>query len=179
MAVLRMHVEKYWAALNEYWTNVYYTNTGTLSDAVTLAAGIATLERALYPSSVTITKVRADDMVPNTDNFATQVLNLAGTRTAMATGSWLPLFNTVRVDFSSADAGRPSRKYIRGTLNEDDLAGPVSLETGTLTRVATYASALVGLAVCDVDGADLTNYATWPAPNIHDLHRRSKKKTTP
>ena len=175
----RIHVEKYWAALNEYWVNVYHTPESAMSDALTLAAGIATLERPMYPAGVTITKVRVDDMTKGTDVFGTQVLNFAGTRTTLISGSWLPLFNTIRVDFSAADAGRPSRKYIRGALNEDDLAGPVTLETATITRTNTYAAALVGLNLCDVDGSDLTNYAVWPAPNIHDLHRRSKKKTTP
>lgn len=175
----RISIEKFMASGAEYWTNIYYNNNATLADAVIRAGELVAAERPLYGPQVTVTKARVDDFTEGTDVGQTIVYNLPGTRTADLSGSYLPLFVTARVDFGAADAGRPSRKYLRGTLTEDDLLGPLSLSAASIARLQTYADAITDGSSCDVDGADLTTGVPWPAPQMRQLRRGKKRTVTP
>lgn len=175
MPRFRATVEKFHGGYAHFWTNIYWVEAGDLAAALPVANSIATAELPLYSASVTVTKVRVDDAVENTDAFLTTVRNAIGTRAASAADS-LPLFVVARVDFSAAGGGRPSRKYIRGCLDEADVQ-PLNLVAGVKTILQTYGDAIVGLAVVDPDGADLTSAAVWPRAAMRQMRRGSKKRS--
>jgi len=171
----RITIEKFNSTQGEYWVNVYWT-AGTIGDAGPVAAALIAAERALYYPSVTITKARIDDGVPNTDLFSTVVVNQAGTRGAAADP--LPLFAVGRVDFTINGQGRPGRKYLRGFLQESDTSNFV-LTAGAITALQTYADAVVAAGVTDADGQAIVDGSPMPAIGMRQLRRGSKKKATP
>lgn len=171
----RITIEKYSSFNGEYWTNIYWT-AGTIGDAGSVATALINAEKALYPPQVTITKTRIDDGVPNTDMFATVVINTVGTRSSSA--DFYPFFAVLRVDFSVSGQGRPCRKYLRGVLQESDANGLV-LAGGILTAAATYASAVVAAGVTDPQGSAITSGAAFTQVGMRQLRRGSKKTVTP
>lgn len=173
----RCIIEKYQPSQAEYWTNVYWINVADLEAANTVAASIMAAERPLYWNGVTITKTRVDDNTPNTDQFITVPQNLLGTRTTPASNN-APLWVTARVDFAVAGNGRPSRKYLRGVLFEEDFDS-ISLVTAVKNLLQTYANTIAGLAVCDPDLQDITSGAPFNSPQMRQLRRGSKKPVTP
>jgi len=173
----RVTVEKYFATAGEYWTNVYHIAATTMPDAITAANAICSAELPLYYNHTVLTKARIDDGIEDTDVSNTIVKNLTGTRGANTT-DMLPLFITSRVDFGATDGGRPSRKYLRGTLAEGD-TGMAALTNTMLTLLANYGLAIVGTSVCDPQGFDLNSAAPFTAPQMRQLRRGSKKKATP
>lgn len=178
MPVYRVMVEKHWAALNEFWTNVYYASGASLSDIATVATALVNAERPLYTAACTITKTHVDDMVPDTDVFETIPRNLSGTRTEPTSSHLAPLFVVARVDFAVAGGGRPSRKYLRGVLWETDF-NISALESGMLTLLNTYATAVASSGACDPQGQDIASGSAKNAPAMRQLRRGSKKKLTP
>lgn len=173
----RIIVEKYMASNGEYWVNQYWTPAVDLDAANTVAASVMAAERLLYWNGVTITKTRVDDNTPLTDQFITVPQNLAGTRATPASNS-APLWVTARVDFAVAGNGRPSRKYLRGVLFEEDFSS-IDLSTTVKTLLQTYANTIVGLNICDPDMQDLLSGAPFNAPQMRQLRRGSKKPATP
>lgn len=177
MPIFRITIEKYMASAAEYWTNIYHVDVADLQAAVQQIANFANAERPLYPESVVITKGRADDGIPNTDQYGTQVFNAAGTR-ASAGQDLNPLFVTARVDFTSAGFGSPSRKFLRGVLYESDVSFS-SIGATVAALLNTYGDAIIALPVCDVDGQDLVDAVPFLAPQMRQLRRGSKKKIVP
>lgn len=175
MPKFRLTLEKYNSGFAEYWTNIYWCNVAVITDAVPLLTSLMNAERPLYWASTVITKGRVDDAVKLTDNFRTVTFNAAGTR-ASPTGDAYPLFAVSRVDFTVADGGRPSRKYLRATIADEDTAGATALAAAAVTRLQTYADAIVAAGLCDVDLAAITAGAVWPNIAMRQLRRGSKKR---
>lgn len=171
----RVTIEKMYQG--EYWTNVYFLSSG-IADALTSANALVAAERAITLSGVLFTKLRVDDNTEDTDIFYTAPINLFGQNTT-AGAQYLSLFNVLRVDFA-AGAGRPSRKYLRGTLWE----AAVNFNTIDPLIVTdwqtNYANVVAGLAdYVDVDGDPITSGLVYPFVGMRQLRRASKKKTTP
>lgn len=177
MPRFRITIEKNRPDTQRTWTNIYYVNVADLQTAITHIANFANAERALYPSFVYITKGRADDAVANTDQYGTQVFNAAGLRTPPNSDS-APLWVTARVDFTVAGFTSPSRKYLRGCLFESDFTIN-ALGTDITALLNTYADTVVALPFCDVDMEDIIDGVPFPAPQMRQLKRGSKKKNTP
>lgn len=173
----RITVEKYYGGGNKYWTNVYHTTAGDFAAATAVGTAIANAELPLYVSGIVISKFRIDDMTPNTDNFITKPVNLPGTRAAKAAGvELLPFFVVARVDFGPSGFGRPSRKYLRGVLWEDD-GNLTSITAAMNTILQNYGAAIVNAGVTDESGNDLQTSAVWQAFAMRQERRGSKKKT--
>lgn len=171
----RLTIEKMYQG--EYWTNVYWLSTD-LSDSAAAAVDILAAERAITLSPVLFTKMRIDDGVEDTDVFVTSSPNLFGLRSPGG-NEMVPLFNVLRVDFA-AGVGRPSRKYMRGVLTEDDVIFNTIRATPLATLDAAYAAVVAAVtAFVDVDGEDITSGASYPFVGMRQLRRASKKKTTP
>jgi len=175
MPPYRITVEK--SGYSMSWVNVYYA-AGTGVDQFTAEVnGIVAAERPLLLSTIAITKVRVDDQVKGTDNYRTYTINQMGTRASQVSDT-APLWVTARIDFNTA-TGRPSRKYIRGSLVEADF-NMVQIVTGTIAMYQAYGDAIVNLAaIVDVDGQDFTSATVFQAPQMRQLRRGSKKKATP
>lgn len=177
MATWRLTVEKFLASAAEYWTNVYYFDSAAVTNTATFAQAVVDAERAVHLSQVTITKWRADDNTLGTDEYVTTPVNLPGLRAGAPLDTILPLFVTGRVDFA-ASSGRPSRKYLRGVLQESDVS-MTSISGASLTALEEYASTMAGLTgYVDIDGQELVAGSVFPAPQMRQLRRGSKKKTT-
>lgn len=177
MPAFRCTIEKYNSLFGEYWVNVYLVNAASMADASTIAGQIALIERPLYTSATTITKAKTNDFSPSTDAFITTIVNLAGTRAT--TGEPVPLFCTSRVDFGVAGGGRPSRKYLRETIGENEMVS-MNLTTALIARLQTYADAIVATSsVADPDNQAFLNGAPWPQVAMRQLRRGSKKGATP
>lgn len=171
----RLTIQKFHNVYNKYWTNIYWSAAASATAANTTLDALVAAEKALYPSNVIVTAGRIDDGVPNTDIFTTIKYNQAGTRTA---GSGLPLFMTARVDFSIAAQGRPARKYLRSVINEEDIVG-YTLQSGVITALTTYGTAVTATDVCDPQGSNIEIAAVWPQAQMRQERRGSKKKVTP
>ena len=161
----------------EYWTNVYFLS-GSIGDSASSAAAIVAAERAVTWNQVLFTKMRLDDTTEDTDVYATTPLNVFGL-SDFSTNQAAALFNVVRVDFA-AGSGRPSRKYLRGILNEGNVnfntIAPASVD-GIQTA---YADVLADLTdYVDVDGDNITSGVVHPFVGMRQLRRGAKKKDTP
>jgi len=177
MPVYRFTVEKFYSLAGEYWTNVYYADAETGSNSFTITDALVNAEKALYTPATVVTKVGIT--LPGSQNatvLGANIYNVAGTG---AVGAELyPLFAVARVDFSVANS-RPSRKFIRAFLQEN-FANGLTIEAAALTRLQTYADAIVAIAgICDVDGQAIISGAPKPAVAMRQLRRGSKKSVTP
>lgn len=176
MPVYRATVTKFHAATGEYWTNVYWISGADIDAAHQDASNLINLEKALLYSSILITSVRTDDAVEGTDAYRTYTVNTPGSRTPSS--DMLPLWVTARVDFTVAGGGRPSRKYIRGCLEEADMT-MTAIGSGTTGLLNTYAAGVAALAgAVDVDGAEILNGVVMPVPQMRQLRRGSKKRSS-
>jgi hypothetical protein len=157
----------------ETWTNVYWVEAETLDAAGNVAAGIVGRERAMHYQQVEFVSYRVSDGVPGTDIF--RIVPIGQNGAVAPTGQLLPLFNTLRVDFGAA-AGRPSRKYLRGCLAEDDIDF-IFVQAAAKTRAQTYGTLMIeDNAFVDVDGQDLITAVVYQQVQMRQLRRGSKRR---
>lgn len=174
MPVYRITVEKFLAAQNEYWTNVYHVNANAGEDTTPITNAIVAAERTILCAPAIITK--ASITLPGAGSgsvLGANVYNQEGTNVAP---NPFPLFVTARVDFTVASS-RPSRKYLRYVLDEGS-AGITGITSGMLSALNTYAAAIVAVAgICDVDGQPLVSGSAKNALAMRQLRRGSKKSS--
>lgn len=171
----RLTIEKMYQG--EYWTNVYFL-AGSIGDSASAAADILAAERAITLDSVLFTKMRLDDNTEDTEVYASTPINLFGLN-ANVGAQVLPLFNVLRVDFA-AGTGRPSRKYLRGVLSENNINFNTIDAVTVSTFQTLYADVVASLPnFVDVDGDNITAGVVHPFVGMRQLRRGSKKKTTP
>lgn len=158
-----------------YWSNVYHCNAADLASAQSIANTVFTAERNIHAPAVTFTKFRVRPAVVGAQGAIT-TLNTAGTRTGVS-GDYLPLYNTLRVDFNTA-VGRPSRKYLRLPIFESDQSNG-QLVAATMTQINTnYVTPIQSLTgLCDVDGEAFVSVVARSEVQMRQLRRGSKRKT--
>jgi hypothetical protein len=176
MAVWKIDIEK--SFQGETWTNVYYVEADTLQDAADIGDAIVPIEESITSAGVLFTKYRTSDLVPNTDNFITSVINEFGDR-AIDTVTLMPLFVVARCDLS-VGVGRPGRKYLRGVLYEQDVRFG-AIETTAVTLINdNYTVPLAEVTgLCLEDGTPVLEVTLNPVPGMRQLRRGSKRKATP
>jgi hypothetical protein len=136
MALWNVDIEK--LLEGEYWTNRYIVSALTLADAASIADDIVEAEKNIHRTVVLFTKVRTSDQTPNTDVYRVRSINEFG-ELAIVAGERLPLWNVLRVDFSTG-SGRPSRKYLRLPIYEGDIVDG-QFNSGFMATMGTsYAS---------------------------------------
>lgn len=161
----------------EYWVNRYFCSEA-IGAADNTANAILNAERQIHFAPVTFTKMSLRTVTEGDEVYATAPINLPGLADLMG-GQIMPLFVVARVDFQ-AQVGRPSRKYLRGVLDE---AQVTTFDIGA-PRVASingnYASVVAALAgFCDIDGDDIIAGSVSPKVGMRQLRRGSKKKSVP
>lgn len=171
----RITIEKFSAAHAEYWTNVYW-HPGSVAEALAAAADIVIAERNVTGTFVTFTKYRADDGIRDTEQFMTVTVNAPGL--LAQAGEGYPLFAVARVDFTVSGGGRPSRKFLRGVLDESKANG-LTVSADILAALNSYAAAVCAAGCCDVDGQDFVSGAAFPQVAMRQLRRGSKKSSPP
>lgn len=164
---------------DRFWTNVFNVNALDLASAVAWANTILATSMTeqlgdMFSCVRTVVNHLADD------TFASTPLNIPGG----ASGSFLPLFDTIKVNVSVAGFGRPDYKFIRGWLQE------ASTEDGDITDAAIAViqgifedlistSTSGGVDIVDADGHVWETPAVQQAIQMRQLHRRRKKVVTP
>lgn len=176
MPLYQLEIEKYYNG--EYWVNRYMLTGATLSAMGSPAASILNAERAITDNRILFTKMNIRTAAVGDDEYTTVPVNLMG-GSSNPTIDLMPLFVVLRVDFAAA-VGRPSRKYIRGSLIESSVTG-MSVNSAIVTAYNTnYASVVAAVAeFCDVDGDDIISGAVNPNVGMRQLRRGSKKTVTP
>jgi hypothetical protein len=176
MAIFKVEVFKLFAGEN--WGNVYHVNAADIEAAQDAAATIGATEISFHQQEVLIQYARVSDVLPDTDVFVTLPFNENGDSTG--TGNLLPLWDTLRIDFSVA-AGRPGRKYYRGCLTTDNITDdfatidsdaydPVVDALGTLLSTLTAAST----PLVQPDGDLLLTATAHPTVQMRQLHRKRR-----
>lgn len=177
MPLFKVDIEKLLG--QEYWTNRYIVNATDLQEGDDIGASIVAAEQEFHLTDVLFTKRRTSTLAPGGE-FTTTNINLPGNRAG--SGTFLPLFNTLRVDLS-VFGSRPSRKYYRGVLTEGDISGDgvttnfTPLLTLLLNVIADEAS--TGEGVVDVDGQLITSVGVYPRVQMRQLRRGRRRRTTP
>lgn len=171
----QIDIEKFYQ--NEYWTNRYIVEIANVAAGHAIAQAIVDAEQAVTNSLITFTKYRISDMVPDTDNFSTVALAVAGAHADAA--QLLPLFNVVRVDFSPA-IGRPSRKYLRVGLSEGIVDGATLTAAWKTSMMLNYADALLAIPeFVGPQGEPFISAAVFSAVGMRQLRRGTKRKLEP
>jgi hypothetical protein len=177
MAIWRITIEKYLAMAGEYWTNVYHADVAGGTEAQNVANLLVTMEQQFHSTAVLFTKARVDDNTPNTDVYDTFAINQFGLGNASA--DLMPLFVVMRVDINTVGAGRPSRKYYRGGLNESQVNGMTIAQAVVDYYRTTMEPVMLGNGLVDVDGQAFSSVEPSPITGMRQLRRGSKKKATP
>lgn len=171
-APYQVEIEKYYNG--EYWVNRYYVNGASLDDAVSAGAQIYAVERPLHGSNITFTKMSVRTTAKGDYIYQTTVLNTMGTN-ANSGSEMMPLFVVLRVDLGVAGS-KPSRKYYRGVLRENDVSAMTITSTSGFN---TLVGALANIAaLCDPQGQDIISAVASPNVGMRQLRRGSKKKST-
>lgn len=112
---------------NHTWENVYLIQAGELTNLVEMAQALADMERVFHWTGVRFDYARISTYAAGDNNYTTVPLGVFGQK-ALSSNP-LPLFVTARVDVLVVGSGRPSRKYYRGVLQEDDINFDVVIES--------------------------------------------------
>lgn len=158
---------------------MFNVNALTLADAVawanTILAPSMTEQLGTQFSCVrTVVNHLADD------TFASTPLSIPGA----ASGDFLPLFNTIKVNVSVTGFGRPDYKFVRGWLQEVSVtdgqieSAAIAVFQGIFEDLITDSTASA-VDICDADGNTWTTPAIQPSVQMRQLHRRRKKVVTP
>ena len=164
MALYRVQLRK---AVNEggilcKFSNIYYTNADNVIDAADFGIFLwNTIEKGMHRPFVFCYEVYASDLDTNTTNYTVAAIppeNQRGTLT-VDSGQVLPLFNVLRVDLNVV-GGRPSRKYYRPMLGENDQAGGVINNVDLVTALTGKLQLLVNLVnLVDESGNDIASFS--------------------
>lgn len=176
MPLWQVDIEK--VLLGEYWTNRYIVEAADLAAAAIVGDNIVEIEQSVHYNIVTFTKVRTSDRVPLTDVYAIRSINQPGILAGLT--DYLPLFNVVRVDFTTIGGGRPSRKYLKMPVPESAQSNGV-LAPAFVTQVqADYADLMADLeGYVDVDGQLFSSGSVSPFVGMRQLRRGSKRRAVP
>lgn len=163
----------------EMWSNDYLTDDATIEDAQDLAALLQTWERNIHMSVVQFPYIRISTTIPGDRIFRHLDTNLGG---LVSTAEYMPLFNTLRVNFGTADSD-PGRKYYRCPLAEGNQANGNldALYMGQLgTKITTFLVTPGVLPhIVTPKGNTVVSASIFPQVQIRQLHRRRKKKLVP
>lgn len=176
MPIFQVDIEKRLGS--EFWTNRYIVEAPNIGEASQFGLNIVAVERTIHSTAVQFTKMRTSTTAVGDGIY--NIAPLAGTGNRSVVGTQLlPLFNTLRVDIS-ANTGRPSRKYYRGVLTENDISGDAVTES--FTSFADALENLVGATppaprVVDPDGETLSTITVMPNVQMRQLRRSRRRRT--
>lgn len=171
----QVDIEKFMGT--EFWTNRYIVRADSLQLATDLGQQIVGIERAVHDARVSFTKLSVRTRIQGDGRYTTTTLNLTGNVSNPGV-ELAPLFVVARVDFN-AEEGRPSRKYLRGVINEVNLQGMRIASDAVAFINQNYASPLASLAdFVDVDMQELVSGSCSQNTGMRQLRRGSKKKST-
>lgn len=162
---------------SEFWSNRYILRHGTLEGAQAFTASLVSTEAQFHNPAVAFTRYRISDTTVGSDVYLIVPMSLNGGRADAS--ALLPLFNTLRMDIT-ATSGRPSRKYYRGVLTENDISGDA-----VVADFSAFAAALDtllpdtagGNGLVDPQAQDLVEFVVMPNVQMRQLRRSRRKRT--
>lgn len=157
------------------WSNVYYLETSSVEVALDGAVAIAMIEKKVLKEYVKIFRVHAvQDAILHQPGGSREV-DIQGE----VTGDFnlmLPLFNTVRITFSDG-VGRPSTRYFRCPLQEDEIEGGQLIGAFIDDMNVNYCAYIISLpGMVSNSGDEYTDAVTQPGVQMRqtDWHRRTR-----
>jgi len=157
------------------WSNVYYLETSSLENALSGGVAIATVETHILKEYVKVFRVHAVQDATLHQAGGSQEVDLQG----QVTGDFalmLPLFNTIRITFSDG-VGRPSSKYFRCPLQEDEITSGALIGAFIDDINTNYCEDLLGIpGLVSNTGDDFTDIVCQPNVQMRqtDWHRRTR-----
>lgn len=177
-ATHRVEIRKNLGANN--WSNDYLIEAVDMDDAVAIGNALVTMERHMHYDNILIVFMRVSQNNPLTRVFRHISINQYGLQ-ALGGADYLPLFNTVRVDFTTADSD-PARKYYRMPVAEGWQTNGVmssGQQTALQALMTTYfLGSVAGDNLYTPKGNQVTGVTVFPNIQMRQLHRRHKKKVT-
>lgn len=165
---------------DRFWTNVFHVNAVTIDAAAAWAnTTLATVMTSQLADNFRAVKTLVDHI--GDDTFVTTPISIVG---GVNGAGYLPLFNTIKVNFSVAGHGRNDYKFVRGWLIESLVEDSQILE-GTRTALEAIFDGLItdsaaaGVDLVDSDGNLWLTASVQSAVQMRQLHRRRKKIVTP
>lgn len=161
----------------EYWTNVYHCAASSLASAQNVADAIVLMERGLHSDVVTFDLYRVRSYPGPSEGTITPI----GEFGAAGTGSYMPLFNVLRVDWR-VTSGRPSRKYYRAPVLEswqDNAQLTLAIQSQIAGVLDDFLEKPEFAQMIDVDGQLWVNGIVNPAVGMRQLRRGSRRRALP
>lgn len=175
MAQFQVDIEKRLGS--EFWSNVYHVWATDLAGAQFMGNAIVAAERTFHASTVTFTRFRASSIAVGDGIYTITPVGLTGQRNPGA--ALLPLFNTLRFDFNAA-TGRPSRKYYRGVLTENDIEGDAvntaAFVAGSNEIADLFQTDPMTAGIIDPQQEIFTGLVVWPFVQMRQLRRSRRRR---
>lgn len=173
----RIQVTKHMGA--EEWSNDYLTDLATLTEAHDFAVSLVQLEESIHMAAVHFDYYRVSSVLVGDRIFQHVPINANG---GVANADFLPLFNTVRVDFQTASSD-PARKYYRAPIAEGNQAGGV-LSSDYINAVALALFTFLGDPelygnIVTTAGNKVITGTVHDLVQMRQLHRHKRKKVVP
>lgn len=166
---------------SQKWTNRYIVDAADLAAATSAALIILDHERTRQLDVVTLDYARISTAATGDDVYTTLPYNLNG---SASTGGvdYLPLYNTVLVDIGVTGGGRPSRKFYRPPIRENEQSNG-TLDSSVVAAFNTMVSDMISdlednsTPAVDPQGQALqgASVSTHPAVQERQLHRRRRR----
>lgn len=176
MGIFRVQVNYTFQAVQK-WSNVWHVVS---ADMATIAANVVSVMEGsllLCLGNACILKsfLLSED---GTDAFFTIDRNSAGLY--VDSGSLLPLYNTAKPIFPSADFGRPDLKYLKGIVGENVQTDGI-LSNALMTSLDSALTDLIGTMdtaatpLCSAEGDLYSTVIIQPQVQMRQMHRKRKK----
>lgn len=169
-------VEIHKSLQGETWANSYLIGAIDMDDAVATATAIVEFERRMHWDLIYFNYMLVSTILEDDRIFRHIAINLSG-YTPSSPNTWLPLYNTVRVDFSTTDSD-PCRKYFRTPVMEPIQSNGL-LEPANITAfngiISTYFFGTVaGDNLWSPKGNLVVAGSVYPYVQMRQLHRRRR-----
>lgn len=173
MPIFNIDIEKSYKG--DFFTNRYQVLTDTIGAARALVPQFVEAERRCSLVVVLFTKARTSDLDPDTDNYFSDPINQFGMITGIDDA--LPSFCRVRVDFGTADGGRPCRKFILPPIAESGQNSGTLLGGYVGAFQEQYVDRILAIGeYCDPGGSPIVSGSVFPFVAMRQLRRASKRK---
>lgn|SRR5215207_236790 len=175
MATFRLQVFYTEGSANK-WSNVYHLIADDINIA---AAAFLTMLPSLLDllnDSCLLNRILVSSLV--NDDFVEVVHNETGDN--IASGTLLPLFNSIKVLIQPDNLGRPDIKFLKGYLTEDKHSH-FELASGVATAVDVAFQGMIddmvtnATPLCSEDGSVWVSASVQPAVQMRQQHRRRRR----
>lgn len=174
MTLWKARIRKQCGFYADDWENVYHLNAANLGSAVSAAQAIVAIERAVHTTHVSFVDLAVAPALLPPGGGTVVGLNLLGQRTPGTDP--MPVVNVARIILRPA-TGKPSMKYLRLPLYDDDTSGQ-GLVTARISHLtANYCSPLMAVAeLVDPQGQVFTGITVAPLAGMRQPRRKRRSR---